>query len=100
MQAMGDEFQVSTRLTKAAVDLESLVEDKLKCNLADHKAKVVGTCEAMLGRIRMALGPRAGELPDCSEPLLGVDYMGGRPRKLAGRRSKMAPYQSSAKEGQ
>ena len=88
VQAMGDEFQVSTRLTEAAVDLVSLVEDKLKCSLADHKAKVVGTCESKLGRIRRALGPRAGELPDCSEPLLGVDYMGGRPRKLAGRMSK------------
>ena len=64
---------------QAAQDLDVLIREHLKCQIAHEKTAVVASSDELLKRVTEALGQLAGTGVKCT-PNLGIDWRAGRKR--------------------
>ena len=64
---------------QAARDLDILIREHLKCQIAHDKTAVVASSDALLNMVTEALGPLAGKRVNCA-PNLGIEWRAGRKR--------------------
>lgn len=89
--ATGTDEAITTRLTEATEDFNSLVEHQIESSLVPTKAAVVASSDKLACKLRAALGELAGASVNVTEAL-GIDFASARPRRNFARSSKILAW--------
>ena len=94
--AEGSEEEVVHILGPAAQDLERVLEDELKCGLAEDKVALHASSPRLARRLRRLLGKLAGEDKQDGAPInLGVPFAPGKKRHKQGPTKRAKVHKAS-----
>ena len=82
-------LQVETNVMRAMQDLNQVVHYELKATVAEHKAVVIASDFGLQRSLARSLGRLGGKSIEVTAANLGVDCLGGRRMKTAGRISNL-----------